>query len=89
MQNERLQLSTAVDNLLWVTCQITGMHWIQLIWIVRVSVLDANDEYNDDSISPTGIKNGEKINAGKVIWELIVSNFPFFSSSFSLLFFVS
>jgi hypothetical protein len=30
------------------------------------SVLDSNDEYNDNSISPTGMKNGKKINAGKV-----------------------
>ena len=65
IQNGRLQLSTAVDNLLWRTCQITGMHWIQLIWIVRVSVLDSDDEYNDEyndvSISPTGMKNGENV----------------------------
>jgi hypothetical protein len=31
-----------------------------------MSVLDSNDEYNDDSISPTGITDGEKLNAGQV-----------------------
>jgi hypothetical protein len=30
------------------------------------SVLDGDDDYNDSSISPTGMKNGKKIAGGKV-----------------------
>lgn len=35
------------------------------------SLLDADDDYNDNSISPTGMKNGKKVTGGK----LVVSNF--------------
>jgi hypothetical protein len=53
------------------------------------SVLDADDDYNDNSISPTGMKNGKKITGGKVKLKLIVSNFLrlFCVFTFSLFYF--
>ena len=56
------------------------------------SVLDADDDYNDSSVSPTGMKNGKKITGGKIKFKLAVSIFlrPFLCLYFfTLLFFVS
>jgi hypothetical protein len=39
------------------------------------SVLDADDDYNDNSISPTGMKYGKKITGGKVEFRLVVLNY--------------